>query len=340
MRFSKLQSRHELLLDLQSQNKPIAEEVKSYINDARNEAKNYSPEERDHLRANLRFWAAYIFEQTENYPDTELTPISEPNTISLLIQNSGKILYATIIVALLFLGFVQITKIINVIQSPNPTNPPQVIIYDKGGTFFIVIFGIFSIIIIFLQIIIFRRQPKLFFSQVGKSVSNVVGAVRRTIVGGGRRGKPLATLRIIEGSPAMIGQELKIFSESIKLGRDPQKADMTFFTPEANTSISGLHARIEKVNGTWRIVAVSSSGSETFVDDTAIPFNEPYPLNDGRIIRLGYLAQQPVVFRFTSEVVEKTIPSNVIKISADKRTPLKQPKDDSDNIFDEFRERE
>jgi len=193
-----------------------------------------------------------------------------------------------------------------------------------------------------------------------EAISNVAGAVRKTIMGGGKRGKPLASLKIIDGPPSMINQELKVFSESVKLGRDPQKADMTFYAPDANSSISGLHARIEKVNGRWRIVALSQSGSETFIDDMAIPFNEPQPLHSGQTIRLGYLAQQPVVFTFTSEASNEVAadapritemdyrktqvagmdPADSINISTDKKEALKQSsKDTTDDIFDEFRDR-
>lgn len=227
------------------------------------------------------------------------------------------------------------------------------LVYIMAGVVFLLIIAL---------IVMWRRMGNLVVK--GREViSNVAGAIRKTIVGGGKRGKPLATIKIIDGPPSMINQELKIYSESIKLGRDPQKADMTFYAPDANSSVSGLHARIEKVNGIWRIVAVSSSGSETFVDESPIPFNEPYSLNTGQVIRLGYLAQQPVVFSFNSEVSgsagprttivggigedlrrtqvdEKTVPVNVVKVSADKRESLKQSKEESDNIFDEFRERE
>lgn len=227
-----------------------------------------------------------------------------------------------------------------------------------------IMLGLVLLLVIAL-IVMWRRMGNLVV-RGRDAISNVAGVIRKTIVGGGaRRGKALATLKVIDGPPSMINQELKIFSESVKLGRDPQKADMTFHAPEANSSVSGLHARIEKVNGAWRIVAVSQSGSETFVDDSVIPFNEPYPLHSGQVVRLGYLAQQPVVFTFNSEIAnqasdvaprptivgggddirktivekDKTIPANVIKISADKKEVLKQSKAESDNIFDEFRDR-
>jgi hypothetical protein len=194
------------------------------------------------------------------------------------------------------------------------------------------------------------------------AISNVVGVIRKTIVGGGgRRGKALASIKILDGPASMINQELKIFTESVKLGRDPQKADMTFHAPDAKSSVSGLHARIEKVNGAWRIVAVSQSGSETFINEVAIPFNEPRLLTNGQVIRLGYLAQQPVVFTFQTDVsnetlddvprttmdgedlrktiVKEDVPTNVVRISAEKKEILKKAKAESDSIFDEFRDR-
>lgn len=145
-------------------------------------------------------------------------------------------------------------------------------------------------------------------SAIGRRITSVAQNVRKTLLGGGPRGKPLASLRVIEGPTNMINQELKIHTESIKLGRDPQKADMTFYGVNVNSSISGLHARIERVNQSWRIVALSTSGSETFIDDAPIPFNQPQPLSDGQMIRLGYPAQQPVVFEFKdiSQSVGKT----------------------------------
>ncbi|MCC6261736.1 MAG: FHA domain-containing protein [Anaerolineales bacterium] len=163
-------------------------------------------------------------------------------------------------------------------------------------------------VILLLLVVITLMWRRIKNSAIGQRVTSVVQNVRKTLLGGGQRGKPLAGLRIIDGPPNMINQELKIHTESIKLGRDPQKADMTFYGANVNSSISGLHARIERVNHAWRIVALSASGSETFIDDYPIPFNEPTPLNGGQVIRLGYPAQQPVVFEFVelSQSVRKT----------------------------------
>ena len=211
------------------------------------------------------------------------------------------------------------------------------------------------LVLLVMMALMWRRIKN---SAVGQRITSVVENVRKTLVGGGPRGKPLASLRIIDGPQNMINQELKIYTESVKLGRDPQKADMTFYSPEAKSSISGLHARIERVNGSWRIVAVSQSGSETFIDDNAIPFNEPQPLQNGKTVRLGYLAQQPIVFIFSTLIadspsritdVRKTeieteyrktdISGETIKSEPSQIKPQPQRQEDVDNIFDEFRNR-
>ena len=126
------------------------------------------------------------------------------------------------------------------------------------------------VVVLLVVIVVMRRQIGKGLGAVGARMTAIGDIVRKTIVGGGKRGKPLAILKMIDGPQGMIGQELKVFTEAVKLGRDPQRADMTFYAPEANSSVSGLHARIERVNGSWRIISVSQS-SETFLDDIAIP---------------------------------------------------------------------
>ena len=113
-----------------------------------------------------------------------------------------------------------------------------------------------------------------------------------------RKVKPLATLKILDGPPNMIGQELNIYKDSVKLGRDPSVADLTFYGPDVKTSISRLHAKIERINGAWRHVALSQNHSETFIDKQSIPINEPVIIQNGQEVRFGYLHQKPVIFEF------------------------------------------
>ena len=179
---------------------------------------------------------------------------------------------------------------------------PSPIVGPTNGPLGAIWLYILSAIVVILLVVLIVMWRKIKALDIGGAVSHFVGEVRKTIVGGGRRkNKPLASLKVIDGPASMVNQELKIYSELVKLGRDPQKADLTFFTPDSNSSVSGLHCRIERIGGSWRIIPLSTSGSETFVDDQSLPFNEPSSLESGQTVRMGYLAQQPVVFQFVDE---------------------------------------
>ncbi len=187
---------------------------------------------------------------------------------------------------------------VTIINNDEPIQPPKW--YERTE---VLVLGSVVIVLIILVIIMWRKIGVL-AKQGGAALAKIGGEIRKTLVGGGKKGKPLASLKVLDGPPTIIGQELKIYTESIKLGRNPQLADMTFYGPDVNTSISGLHARLEKLSGYWRIVALSQSGSETFLDDQPIPFNEPVRINSGQKVRLGYFTQQPVVFEFSTEASE------------------------------------
>ncbi len=165
-----------------------------------------------------------------------------------------------------------------------------------------VLYGIVGVLL--LVIIIMWRQVSRLASGIGQSVAKVAGQIRQTIVGGSaKKGTVFGQIKVIDGPASMINQDLKIYTESVKLGRDPQRSDLSFYTVDANSSVSGLHCKIERVGGAWRIIALSTSGSETFVDNQPIPFNEPYPLSSGQTVRMGYLAQQPVEFTFSGDEI-------------------------------------
>jgi hypothetical protein len=354
MKFSEMQARHELLLEAQEKKELTTDMALDYITDARREENSFSLEEIEMVRANLRYWASYVFEQTSDYPDTQLRTVAQTSQIMIILKNIGIILSIILFVVLFVLGLAQIPKILTISQNPETASEPtQIIIYDSGGVFFIVAFVFFAIVVIALQIIFFRKQTAMFMAGIGQRVTELINNVRYTLVGGVARVKPLATLRVIEGPQAMIGQKLEIYTEVVKLGRDPKRAEITFYEPDTNSSVSGLHARIEFVNRTWRIVALSVSGSETFVNDTAIPFAEPYPLESGQLVRLGYAAQKPVTFEFNVLVIAT---SSIRKTEADYRKtdvgdtvmPVKfskvpekklQTQGSDDDIFNEFRDR-
>ncbi len=222
------------------------------------------------------------------------------------------------------------------------------------------VLGLTILIQSILLLVLWRRMSSL-NKPASVGIGKVVDAIRLTLVGGNKRGKPLARLKVLDGPPNMIGQELNIYTESIKLGRNPHLADITFYGTDVITSVSGLHARVEKAAGSWRIVAISQSGSETFVDDIVLPFNEPVLLQNGQIIRMGYFAQQPVVIQFRTidslqsdnysnnsdwdADLRKTDISDSIYIPSSESSDFfekpniftKPQSEDADSIFDEFR---
>jgi hypothetical protein len=79
--FQDLQAEHEALLKRQAAPDDPAQfwiDVQSFIDRVCNDAQYISaPRERDQLRAILRFWASYVFDQTSSYPDTTLRPFAD-----------------------------------------------------------------------------------------------------------------------------------------------------------------------------------------------------------------------------------------------------------------------
>jgi LysM repeat protein len=88
--FQQLQARHEALLARQEEeDADLLDEVTAYLDRVRREsAAVTSPQERAQLRANLRYWSGYVYEQTGSYPSTELAPsgIDETKSIGKLIH--------------------------------------------------------------------------------------------------------------------------------------------------------------------------------------------------------------------------------------------------------------
>lgn len=334
--FSKLQQRHKLLLELEENEADINAEVLSYIKQAKKESTNYSLEERDNLRANLRYWASYIFEKTDEYPDTTLPPVSKSNNAKSFIQNTSILLATFITLATLIVGTFQIVRTVISLSSSTAPSTGNSLLSQLIQAILIVS----NIAILTISVILWRRGGRTV-----QRVKNVAENIRKTIVGGGRRGRPLASLHIVAGPLDLLHQNLNIYTERINLGRDPQQADLAFYSPSSKTSISGLHARIERMNGAWQIVAVSGSQSETFVENKAIPFHQPYPIYDGQIIRLGYPAQQPVEFEFQTDLSQENNIPHKTDVEHD-TVPLGTFEDIGstdlsdvydDDIFDEFR---
>lgn len=154
------------------------------------------------------------------------------------------------------------------------------------------LYGLFAVMVV--AFLIWRKKITASIVKGGKNIGQ---AIRKTFVGN-RSNKPIASLQIIDGPNNMIGKELPVFSEAVTLGRDPAKSDLIFFGPDSVTSVSGSHCKLQKLQSGWQIVAVSTSRSETYLDEVPLPFLNPVSISEGQKVRMGYLGQQPVEFVF------------------------------------------
>jgi hypothetical protein len=77
-KFEELQHAHQRLLDRVDEvtdKAAFVSEVQSYVTRVCEEAVDVSaPRDRDQLRANLRFWASYVYDATGTYPNTTMRP--------------------------------------------------------------------------------------------------------------------------------------------------------------------------------------------------------------------------------------------------------------------------
>lgn len=169
-----------------------------------------------------------------------------------------------------------------------------------------------------LLIAIFWKKIKQAFSSSGK-IGMAIENVRKTIVGGtGRRKNPIAKLEVLR--PTV---EVKsIFTESIKLGRDPNISDYTFYSLNSECSVSGEHAHLVKKRDGWKIIAVSASGSPVFVNEQRIKLHEEVPLKGGYLVELGYQDLGSALFRFVEVESSETFEfAEDIEFNPDKTVP-------------------
>jgi len=245
-------------------------------------------------------------------------------------------------------------RILNVI----PVELTEVMVVENPVTKFMVYGLLVVVLVLLVLLLVFWRKLNAFMKS--GAIGQMVAKVRKTIVGGARK-TPLAVLVVIEGPQRLINKELKVFTESATLGRDPTQADFTFYS-DSNSSISGLHAKIERSNGQWRLVGISKSGNETFLDDQPISNFQPQFIHSGQRIRMGYDGQQPVELEFReasdsagdgkqdtarkTKVGEQNMPSFTSDFDFNNPEPTVKsdtkeagPVEDVESLFDSFRGR-
>jgi len=107
----------------------------------------------------------------------------------------------------------------------------------------------------------------------------------------------LATLRVAEGPPAQKGMDIPIEQNMIKLGRDPAKADITFYTGQTS-SVSSLHCSLRHYRDRFYLTDHGSTNGTT-VNDEVLEAETPHELESGDEIVLGDVASNGVKLIFT-----------------------------------------
>jgi hypothetical protein len=149
----------------------------------------------------------------------------------------------------------------------------------------------------FSGVILFLTRPA--------SAAKVVADIRNTLIGGSPRDKErvLATLKVMDGPHAWIGETINLSKEKTSLGRNPQVVDIPFYRDE-QSSISRLHATIQLDRNSF-LITDHNSTSGTRVNGEYLKPNSPVQLRDGDEIVMGDLTQRGVKLRF-SYLLDKT----------------------------------
>jgi hypothetical protein len=107
----------------------------------------------------------------------------------------------------------------------------------------------------------------------------------------------LATLRVVDGPPAQKGMEIPIEQNLVKLGRDPAKADITFYTGQTS-SVSSLHCSLRHYRERFYVTDHGSTNGTT-VNGEVLEAETPFELESGDKIVLGDVASNGVSLVFT-----------------------------------------
>lgn len=129
----------------------------------------------------------------------------------------------------------------------------------------------------------------------------------------------LATLNVLEGPSGMIGERLKITTLKVGIGRDPNQADITFYS-DAESSVSRLHCIIELSDDNAFRLTDNNSSAGTRLNGRRIQPDSPVVMADGDEIVLGDLAQRGVKLQFNFATTEENF--SPYSGTADDRTHL------------------
>lgn len=132
-------------------------------------------------------------------------------------------------------------------------------------------------------------------------------------------GLALATLTVLEGPSGMIGEQLRITTLNVAIGRDPSQTDISFYA-DTESSVSRLHCTIRLDDDNAFRLTDKNSSAGTRLNGRHIQPESPVVLADGDEIVLGDLAQKGVKLQFNFATTEEN--RSPYSGTADDRTHL------------------
>jgi hypothetical protein len=171
-----------------------------------------------------------------------------------------------------------------------------------------------------------------FLTRPEQTRTKMLGDIRNTLLGGGPRGKQrvLATLKVIDGPKAWVGETINIAKEKTTLGRNPQAVDIPFYRDE-ESSISRVHCTIQLDRNSF-VLTDHGSTSGTRVNGEWLKPNDPVVLRDGDEIVMGDLTQRGVKLRF-SYLPDKT----ELPVAAPQQAPAAPERQAEKTMWDGFK---
>jgi hypothetical protein len=162
-------------------------------------------------------------------------------------------------------------------------------------------------------IVVYTRKRS---AQVARSAAPAKAEVMHTLIAAVAPELVLATLTVQEGPTGLINEVFRINSIRTVLGRDPTKAEITFYADE-ESSVSRMHCTILLDDDNQFRLIDNQSTSGTRLNGRRIHPDVPVVLADGDEIVLGNLAQRGVKLRFSLATEDDISPYSG---SADDRT--------------------
>jgi len=130
-KFEALVTRHEELLELQKE-QDIAEKAQIYIEQVIAASSQIAaPHKRDQLRANLRYWAGYVYDKKGVYPSIELAPPSRLASRNWRLRKTVTRAFLTVILLMLILTLLGVGVsirqflLVSVLPTYTPTLTPS-----------------------------------------------------------------------------------------------------------------------------------------------------------------------------------------------------------------------